>query len=646
VCRVDVTGAGAGAGDDKRREGWNGVRRLREGECVVLVRDGGGEDDSDSDSGPENDVVDEDSDEESEEEDSITRRNARARRRGNALSNRNMKAGTGTGSEGVSRILALDDHLLWTASGSSSVRRWRVPRTRAVRWASAAARASSSAFDVSSDTGVDVESKLRFNPELKTGVQGQLPSPTQVPVPSAREAKERRRQRGESTTPSIVASFISSDADADSTNGFGDHINHADHTDPSGEETKDGIPYASLVHLSTPNDPPAYSSPVQLGLGLGSGGGGGLSRVTLNYNYGLALGQTQTQTQRGSGTAASSSLLAAAGLRDTHTHAHAHSSRRTSASIQPVRHANVNDTVETAGVGVGITPYEAFLCRDVAPDAVPLLASRHVWGRRARRRERERERGEGAGWEMDGDGPTTPTASPLTHAHTRSHIHSFQPHSHPHPHPIPSNSPTGVDASVFTQGESGGDGGPDLTLRGSSGLVRVLLLNDRIHALTVDTRGVVCVWDVVRCRALGSFGRYEVRRAICGDSGYSYGFSSNSSKNEGVGGVADDREQYPVEISPRQALELVRERVEGEAVVNGWCAAETRTGQLVVHMLERCFEAEVFGDEVGIGGGADGGEGEDQRSEFEDSGFVRFDVKTDVFFCVYVILKNCSLLRW
>jgi hypothetical protein len=47
VCRVDVTGAGPG--DDRRREGWNGVRRLREGECVVLVRDGGGEDDSDSD---------------------------------------------------------------------------------------------------------------------------------------------------------------------------------------------------------------------------------------------------------------------------------------------------------------------------------------------------------------------------------------------------------------------------------------------------------------------------------------------------------------------------------------------------------------------------------------------------------------------
>ncbi|KAH0830595.1 hypothetical protein J3R83DRAFT_2050 [Lanmaoa asiatica] len=39
---------------------------------------------------------------------------------------------------------------------------------------------------------------------------------------------------------------------------------------------------------------------------------------------------------------------------------------------------------------------------------------------------------------------------------------------------------------------------PDMVIVGSRGLVRAVLLNDRMHALTVDTMGEIAVWDIVR----------------------------------------------------------------------------------------------------------------------------------------------------
>lgn len=52
--------------------------------------------------------------------------------------------------------------------------------------------------------------------------------------------------------------------------------------------------------------------------------------------------------------------------------------------------------------------------------------------------------------------------------------------------------------------------------------------------------------------------------------------------------------------SPREALETVRERIEGEAVVAAWATADTKTGVLAIHLNEKSFEAEVYADEVGF----------------------------------------------
>ncbi|EJD00580.1 uncharacterized protein FOMMEDRAFT_142415 [Fomitiporia mediterranea MF3/22] len=127
---------------------------------------------------------------------------------------------------------------------------------------------------------------------------------------------------------------------------------------------------------------------------------------------------------------------------------------------------------------------------------------------------------------------------------------------------------------------------PDLVIEGEHGLVRVLIMNDRMHALTVDTTGVVAVWDIVRCQCLGVFAKEDVQNANKSAT------SSLASSGDGTNSTRD-------RISPRQALEIVRDRIEGEAVVNTWSNADTKIGELTIHISERCFESEIFADEAG-----------------------------------------------
>ena len=126
-------------------------------------------------------------------------------------------------------------------------------------------------------------------------------------------------------------------------------------------------------------------------------------------------------------------------------------------------------------------------------------------------------------------------------------------------------------------------GAPDHVIQGETGLVRSIILNNRMHALTVDTAGEVAVWDIIRAICLGRFIKDDVAAASHSDSG------SNSS---------DDSDKNP---SPREALETVRERIEGQAVVNSWSSVDTKMGLLTVHLSDRCFEAEVYADETGYG---------------------------------------------
>lgn len=135
---------------------------------------------------------------------------------------------------------------------------------------------------------------------------------------------------------------------------------------------------------------------------------------------------------------------------------------------------------------------------------------------------------------------------------------------------------------------------PDNIIVGDHGLVRVTMLNNRMHALTVNTAGEVAVWDVLRGHCHGVFSREDVLAAFVSSTAFEVG--------------------PPVEkrtCSPRQALEVIRERIEGEAVVSQWAVAETKIGELSIQLMDRCFEAEIYADEAGYG--PERSFGDDQR---------------------------------
>lgn len=130
---------------------------------------------------------------------------------------------------------------------------------------------------------------------------------------------------------------------------------------------------------------------------------------------------------------------------------------------------------------------------------------------------------------------------------------------------------------------------PDMVITGSRGLVRAVLLNDRMHALTVDTMGEVAVWDIVRGVCCGWYMKEDVQAASI------RGSLDGSARSRGRSSAIGD-----MEWSPREALEAVRERIEGEGVVSAWSSVDTKTGVLTVHINERCFEAEIYADEAGF----------------------------------------------
>ncbi|KAG2126054.1 hypothetical protein DEU56DRAFT_743233 [Suillus clintonianus] len=152
------------------------------------------------------------------------------------------------------------------------------------------------------------------------------------------------------------------------------------------------------------------------------------------------------------------------------------------------------------------------------------------------------------------------------------------------------DSRTAYEAREFAADAEPLNANPDAVIAGSPGLVRAILLNDRMHALTVDTTGEVAVWDLVRGICRGWFAREEVRAAS--RSGSTSGSGPRRDNGSVTGG---DKER-----SPREALEAVRERIEGEAVSSSWSSVDTKTGVLTVHINERCFDAEIYADEAGF----------------------------------------------
>lgn len=355
----------------------------------------------------------------------------------------------------------MDDSFLWTASGSPSFRRWKVPQRRAVRIG-----------DLTSSTrdGVLADSPLAANEgddyvSRRNSFDHSRGAPGALPLTGSTSARTRAGSPSHnnhrlSLSPSLSPSLVS--AAPPEPDPYGEH---------EGEETWYGIPFESLVRLTSPHD----------------------SFAPFNNHGSLARGRDPEIA----------TLYSAASVVSMPRHPRPISTALANAmqqrSASPFLSSRTRLVEDAQTLHPGTRARTAFEEREVAADAVP--------------------------------------------------------YNHE----------------------------PDEAVQGEHGLVRCVMLNDRVHVLTVDTAGEVAVWDVIRGVCRGCFVSEDVAVASCGSSAASMSGDGDSAR----------------EWSPREAIETVRERIEGEAVVQSWATVDTKTGVLTVHLTDRCFEAEIYADEAG-----------------------------------------------
>ncbi|KAF8639324.1 hypothetical protein AX17_001572 [Amanita inopinata Kibby_2008] len=406
-------------------------------------------------------------------------------------------------SEGINKIVAIDDSLLWTASGTSSINRWRVPQRRAVR----------TATYTHQDHDHDTILNSPFSHQSITA------SPTRISQTRSSSTEFSPSQLN--TQPSTAAEETSANVDNQpiTRNLSFDLIDH-DHDQKS---THFGIPYDSLVRLTSPNDPFFHS--------LSRGGGPG------------ARGRRYADTDV-------ATLYSAA-------------------SIMSVPRA-------TTHIGLR-SPVRAMFH---PPPHVQPSTQQH------------RHHPSPPHSHPSSSNPRSRTASlsPKTEDSLMSQLSSPSP---PAPAPgVSHHDSISIHARAeYEVRELASDAiplcsTPEFVIPGDIGLVRALTLNDRLHVLTVDTVGEVAVWDIVRGVCLGRYTKDDVAAA-------SLAGSMSGIEIEAGGSIGR-------EGSPREALEAVRERIEGEAIIPKWASVDTKCGVLSVHLNEGSFEAEVYADEVGF----------------------------------------------
>ncbi|KAI8976307.1 hypothetical protein BD414DRAFT_539301 [Trametes punicea] len=385
-----------------------------------------------------------------------------------------------SGAEGINKIVVMDDTFLWTASGSSSIRRWRLPPKRAIR---AAALSAEGAVDspVYSPPPLDT-ARDYYSRSVKRNSFDLSGSRTKSPIRSTSDPYDHSgsgspplsRPNRASLTPSAASSTLLAKMDFE--------------IDPEreGEETWYGIPFDSLIRLTSPND----------------------------AGFGLAA-----PSMRG--------------------------------------HDPEIATLYSAASVLSVPR----MLRSPIPSALPKPSSPQV---------------------SSALRSPSPIRGDSLHSRPRLGEENQTLHALPRPRAAFDEREVAADAMPLRQE-------PDEVIEGEHGLVRCVMLNDRVHALTVDTAGEVAVWDVVRGSCLGRYPSEDVAAAS----------SNGSDVSASVAGGSESIAER--QRSPREALETVRERIEGEAVVASWSSLDTKTGVLTVHLNEKCFESEIYADEAGYG---------------------------------------------
>jgi WD repeat-containing protein 48 len=379
----------------------------------------------------------------------------------------------------VTKLIALDDALVWTASGSSSLRRWRAPSRRTVR-------ATASIVEPPASAVSHTSSRLRLS--RSTDLRPRSITLDFPPSPPSHRQSPRHTGSLSAASPPTLEPPLS--------------ISGLDEGTGEGETSWFGLPFDSLVHLASPlGDPFTPFSPVYRGRG-----GGADADVATLYSAASLMSVSPRP------------LVLRSPLRGIFPSSPSppHSPPSIGRPVSPAH----SDGLGTGGNGGGGG-----------------ISSGGIGG--------------------SGFGPSPHRAA----FESREVVAEAQPLS-----PV-----------------------PEFVLVGGSGLVRAILLSNRVHALTVDTAGVVAVWDIVRAVCVGQFAREDVLHAV------------NAHNNTGGGSASHPQGGETAYVcSPREALDIVRERVDGEAFVVSWSFVDTSMGVLNVHLDEHAFDAELYADELGL----------------------------------------------
>ena len=140
---------------------------------------------------------------------------------------------------------------------------------------------------------------------------------------------------------------------------------------------------------------------------------------------------------------------------------------------------------------------------------------------------------------------------------------------------------------------------PDFVIVGGPGLVRAVLLSNRVHALTVDTVSIIAVWDIVWAVCVGQFLREDVLLTANVNNNRSGGGDSAGAGAGSGGSITSRHKDKGLSVcSLHKALDLVREHIDGAAFVVPWSSIDTAMGMLNVHPNEYAFGAELYADEL------------------------------------------------
>ncbi|KAK2467551.1 hypothetical protein APHAL10511_000406 [Amanita phalloides] len=495
-----------------------------------------------------------------------------------------------TPSAGINKIVSMDDNLLWTASGVSSINRWHVPQRRSARATASLYAHHEDKEATSADSSPFLNHLLTASPtRFSHAHNGSLEFPSSQPGtrPSTAPAASE-------PTPQPVHQSVS----FDTTN------------DHEQDTTRFGIPYDNLIRLTSPNDP----FPYHLGRGGVSvvrGGRYADADVATLYSAASFLSIPRTLSHIKVTPHHHSPQPQPPGpfplphnLHPQHQQHHARHQSPPRSSRIPHHHPSHPSLTQPRSQTSSPTPPDLETQPHPRPRSHSLHPTPHPHSRP--NSPSQRFNANTHSHSLPTQFITSPSSPPLSLPSPPPSLVPpppalpSQPTIHLSPHPLSSRCNYDLrelasDATPFSRS-------PDYVIAGDTGIVRVLPLNDRIHVLTVDTVGEVAVWNIARGACLGRYKEADVaaavsmagRSAACDGAAGAVGGSGS-----GGGGSLPSAVGTTGESGPREALEAVREKIEGQAIIPKWASVEARGGVLVVHLNERCFEVEMYADEIG-----------------------------------------------